>query len=330
MTMNVSEIAAAVERNAVPVVFLNVLLQQLGLPVPAVPTLLLAGSLVLGPLPLGQALAAAVLASVLADAVWYGAGRAFGYRVLSGLCTLSINPASCVNQTEARFVRWGLPSLVVAKFIPGFSTVAPPIAGALRMPIAGFLLAAAIGALLWAGLALGTGWLARGAVPGLIAELDRHGGFAAAAVGSALCAWLAWKLWQRRRFKRLAELPYVTVAELRAAMATAQPPLLLDLRGVSMIAQTGPIVGAVVAEHDRLEHAVADWPKYRAVVTMCACPQDAGAIDAARRLVAQGYLDVRPLKGGYDAWMQEAASAGSATALAPPLKVQRRPGQGSA
>jgi membrane protein DedA with SNARE-associated domain/rhodanese-related sulfurtransferase len=305
--MNATDIAAAVERNAVPVVFLNVLMQQLGLPVPAVPTLLLAGSLAVGPQPLGQVLAAAVLASVLADAAWYGAGRAFGYRVLSGLCTLSINPASCVSQTEARFVRWGLPSLVVAKFVPGFSTVAPPIAGALHMPIAGFLLAAGMGALLWAGLALGTGWLMRGAVPGLIADLDRHGGFAAAAVGAILGSWLAWKLWQRRRFTRLAALPQVTAAELRRAMATEQPPLLLDLRGASMIAQTGPIAGAVVTEHDLLEQAVRDWPKHRAVVTLCACPQDAGAIEAAQRLLAQGYLDVRPLKGGYEAWIREAA-----------------------
>ena len=305
--MNAADITAAVERNAVPVVFLNVLMQQLGLPVPAVPTLLLAGSLALGPQPLGQVLAAAVLASVLADAAWYGAGRAFGYRVLSGLCTLSINPASCVSQSEARFVRWGLPSLVVAKFVPGFSTVAPPITGALRIPIAGFLLAAGIGALLWAGLALGTGWLMRGAVPGLIADLDRHGGFAAAAVGAALGSWLAWKLWQRRRFRRLAALPQVTAAKLRRAMATEQPPLLLDLPGASMIAQTGPIAGAVVTEHDLLEQAVRDWPKHRTVVTLCACPQDAGAIEAAQRLLAQGYLDVRPLKGGYDAWIREAA-----------------------
>lgn len=303
--MNATEIAELVERNAVPVVFLNVLMQQLGLPVPAVPTLLLAGSLAMGPQPLGQVLAAAVLASVLADAAWYGAGRAFGYRVLSGLCTLSINPASCVSQTEARFVRWGLPSLVVAKFVPGFSTVAPPIAGALRMPIAG--LAAGSGALLWAGLALGTGWLMRGAVPGLIADLDRHGGFAAAAAGAALGSWLAWKLWQRRRFRRLSALPHVTAIKLREAMASEQPPLLLDLRGASMIAQTDPIAGAVVAEHDLLEQAVRDWPKHRAVVTMCACPQDAGAIEAAQRLLAQGYLDVRPLKGGYDAWIREAA-----------------------
>lgn len=311
--MNATDIAVAIERNAVPFVFLNVLMQQLGLPVPAVPTLLLAGSLALGPLPLGQMLAAAVLASVLADAVWYGAGRAFGYRVLSGLCVLSINPASCVNQAEARFARWGLPSLVVAKFVPGFSTVAPPIAGALRMPIVGFLLAAAIGALLWAGLALGTGWLARGAVPGLIASLDRHGSLAMVVVGVALVSWLGWKVLQRRRFKRLAERPGISAAQLRAAMTSSQPPLLLDLRGPSLIAQTGALAGAVVAEHDRLEQAVRGWPKHRPVVTLCACPQDAGAIAAAQRLIAQGYLDVRPLKGGYEAWMQDAAQAGNAT-----------------
>jgi membrane protein DedA with SNARE-associated domain/rhodanese-related sulfurtransferase len=330
LIMNFSEISAAVERDAVPVVFLNVLMQQLGLPVPAVPTLLLAGSLALGPLPLGQALAAAVLASVLADAVWYCAGRVFGYRVLSGLCTLSINPASCVSQTEARFVRWGLPSLVVAKFIPGFSTVAPPIAGALSIPIVGFLLAAGLGALLWAGLALGTGWLVRGAVPGLMADLDRNSGFAAVVVGTAFGAWLAWKLWQRRRFRRLAGLPHVTAADLRAALATAQPPLLLDLRGASMIAQTAPILGAVVAEQDRLAHAVRDWPKHRAVVTMCACPQDASAIEAARRLVALGYAEARPLKGGYSAWMQEDALAGSTAGMVPVIPVQQRAGQGSA
>ena len=97
--MNIADIAGAVERNAVPVVFVNVLLQQLGMPVPAVPTLLLAGSLALAPPMLAKMLLAAVVASVVADWIWYGAGRAFGYRVLSGLCRLSINPASCVNQT---------------------------------------------------------------------------------------------------------------------------------------------------------------------------------------------------------------------------------------
>ena len=164
--MEISQLSEALQRDAVWVVFLNVLLQQIGLPVPVVPTLLLAGSLMLGSGQFASVLAAAIVASVLADWVWYLAGRAFGYRVLSGLCKLSINPGSCVSQTEARFVRWGLGSLVFAKFIPGFSTVAPPIAGSLRMRLPGFLLAAATGAALWAGLSLGAGWLLRNEVSG--------------------------------------------------------------------------------------------------------------------------------------------------------------------
>jgi len=210
--MNIAEIAGAVERNAVPVVFVNVLLEQLGVPVPAVPTLLLAGSLAASPLTLGQALAAAVLASLVADVVWYVAGRCLGYRVLAGLCYLSVNPASCVTRTEARFVRWGLPSLVIAKFIPGFSIVASPIAGALRLPLPGFLSAAGIGALLWAGLAMGGGWLLRAAVPDAIALLDRNTGIALLVVILCPAVWLAWKVWQKLRFRRLAALPHITPA----------------------------------------------------------------------------------------------------------------------
>ena len=303
LSMNVAEIAQAVEQNAAPVVFVNVLLQQLGLPVPAVPTLMLAGSLAAAPSTLGKVLAAAVAASVVADWIWYVAGRAFGYRVLAGLCRLSINPSSCVSQTEARFVRWGIPSLVLAKFIPGFSTVAPPIAGAMRMSLAGFLLAAGIGALLWAGLAMGAGWLLRDAVPDAIAMLDRNATGALLVIVLALAVWLAWKLWQRVRFRRLSAVPHITPAELLAALEADAPPLLLDLRGASMVAETGPIPGAVVAEHDRLDHAVRDWPKDRPIVTLCACPEDAGAVAAARRLLDQGYVSVRPLTGGYDAWL---------------------------
>ena len=301
--MEISQLSEALQRDAAWVVFLNVLLQQVGLPVPAVPTLLLAGSLVATPGQLANVLAAAIVASVFADWMWYLAGRAFGYRVLSGLCKLSINPGSCVSQTEARFVRWGLGSLVVAKFIPGFSTVAPPIAGSLRMGLPGFLLAAATGAALWAGLALGAGWILRKEVQTAINAVDTHAGNALMLVTGAFIVWLAWKLWQKYRFRKLSAVPHITPGELIAAMEAQYPPLVLDLRGHSMVAETGPIVGATVAEHDRLLDAVGGWPKDRPIVTLCACPEDAGAIQAARRLQKEGYMSVRPLKGGYEAWL---------------------------
>lgn len=305
--MDIAQITATLRQDAVTVVFFNVLLQQLGLPVPAVPTLLLAGSLAATSGSLGQVLAAAVVASVLADWLWYWSGKVFGYRVLAGLCKLSINPSSCVSQTEARFIRWGISSLVVAKFIPGFSTVAPPIAGALRMSQAGFLLAAGVGAALWAGAALGAGWLLQDAVQSAIAALDRHAARALLVVLVLLAVWLGWKLWQKYRFRKFCAVPHVTPAELLAALDSDTPPLVLDLRGATMIAATGPIVGARVAEHDFLHEAVGDWPKDRPIVTLCACPEDAGAVQAARHLLNAGYLSVKPLKGGYEAWLASRA-----------------------
>ncbi|MDT3670557.1 MAG: VTT domain-containing protein [Aromatoleum sp.] len=301
--MDLSQIAESIQRDAVSVVFVNVLLQQVGLPVPAVPTLLVAGSLAAGFGQVGAMLAAAVLASVVADWLWYLSGRQFGYRVLSSLCRLSINPASCVTQTEARFMRWGLWSLVVAKFVPGFSTVAPPIAGSLRMPLPGFLLAAGAGAALWAGGAILAGWWLRDELQEALAVMSRQGTTVIVVVAGAVAGWLAWKLWQRYRFEKLAAIPHVTPLELMEALASETPPLLLDLRSAAMVAETGPIAGARAADVEKLLDAVGDWPHERPVVTMCACPADATAVRAARVLNELGFVAVRPLKGGYDAWI---------------------------
>src|SRR5688500_3640357 len=95
-------------------VFCNVFLVQVGAPVPAVPTLMIAGALAAtGNMSLSAIIAVAVAASVVADAIWYAVGRSYGMRVLRMLCRVSISPDSCVRQTEDKFVRWGAPSLIV-------------------------------------------------------------------------------------------------------------------------------------------------------------------------------------------------------------------------
>jgi membrane protein DedA with SNARE-associated domain/rhodanese-related sulfurtransferase len=309
--MDITPITEAIQRDPTSIVFVNVLLQQLGLPVPVLPTLLVAGSLAGSPGQAVQMLAAAVLASVIADWTWYLAGRAFGYRVLSGLCRLSINPGSCVSETEARFVRWGVWSLVIAKFVPGFSTVAPPIAGSLRMSLPSFIAAASLGAAIWAGAAIFIGWLMRAEVQTAVDLMSRHGTGAITAIALGLCAWLAWKLWQKYRFDQLAAIPHITPAELSAVLRSDTPPLLLDFRGDALIAQTGPIDGATQAHMDDLPRAVSHWPKYRHIVTLCACPADATAVRAARSLVKLGYTSVRPLKGGYESWIRHLGQHGS-------------------
>jgi membrane protein DedA with SNARE-associated domain/rhodanese-related sulfurtransferase len=308
--MDITAVTEAIQRDPVSIVFVNVLLEQLGLPVPAVPTLLVAGSLAGSSGQALQMLMAAVLASLIADWIWYLAGRAFGYRVLSGLCRLSINPGSCVSETEARFIRWGVWSLVIAKFIPGFSTVAPPIAGSLRMPLPSFIAAAGVGAAMWAGTAILTGWLLRAEVHSAVELMTRHGIMAITVIALGLCVWLAWKLWQKYRFEQLAAIPHITPAELMAAMESETPPLLLDFRGDAMIAQTGPIDGATQARLDDLPQAVSHWPKHRHIVTLCACPEDATAVRAAHSLKKLGYTSARPLKGGYEAWIRHLGQRG--------------------
>jgi membrane protein DedA with SNARE-associated domain/rhodanese-related sulfurtransferase len=315
--MDIPSLTQALARDGAWVVLLNVLLQQVGLPIPAVPTLMVAGSLAGWSPQAGLLLAAAVLASVVADGLWYLAGRAFGYRVLSVLCRLSINPGSCVTQTEERFLRWGVWSLVIAKFVPGFSTVAPPIAGALRMPLPRGSWAAAVGAALWAGAALLAGWLLRDQLQATLALMDGHEALVLALLALALGLWIAARLWQKRRFERAAAIPHIGPAELMQAMRSARPPLLLDLRGASMLAATGPVAGASPAALDRLHEVVGQWPKDHPIVTFCACPQDATAVRAAGELVRAGYTAVRPLAGGYDAWMRQLASDSLKTAAPP-------------
>lgn len=301
--MDISTITEAIQRDANWVVFVNVLLQQLGLPVPVMPTLLIAGSLALSSGHALQLLAVATLASLIADCAWYLVGRAFGYRVLSGLCKLSINPGSCVSETESRFVRWGVWSLLIAKFVPGFSTVAPPIAGSLRMSMPSFMVAAGLGAALWAGAALLAGLLLRDEVNIVIGALSDHGRMVVAVLAVGLGIMLAWKLWRRHGFKKLSSISRITPVELAQALSADAPLLLLDFRGAAQTARTGPLAGFTPASLDDLAQQVSQWPKHHGIVTMCACPEDATAVHAAQRLKKLGYTSVRPLKGGYESWM---------------------------
>src|SRR6185312_9164622 len=197
-------IAAELARYGVPFVGLNVLLQQLGLPIPAVPTMMVAGALaVSGRIDLLAAFAVAVAASLVADLLWFYAGRRYGYPVLRFLCRVSLSPDTCVRQTEGIFERWGFYSVVVSKFVPGFSTVAPPIAGALSMRVGAFALASIASAVLWAGAAMVAGALFANQIDAVLIWMSLHLPLAGFAVFGVAAAYAAMKAWQRLRIARL-------------------------------------------------------------------------------------------------------------------------------
>jgi membrane protein DedA with SNARE-associated domain len=267
----VNELTGLVLEYGVGFVFLNVLFQQLGVPVPAVPTLLVAGALAAdGKLPFGKLLAAVLVATVAADTVWFFLGRRYGQKILKTLCKMSLSPDSCVRQTEGLFDTYGLASLLFAKFVPGYSTVAPPLAGAARAPLHRFLLFTAGGALLWSGSALALGVLFHGAIEMALSTLTSLGGGALVLLGGAFLLYIAVKWMQRRRFYRVLRMARIRAADLRRLMDEGKAPVIVDVRSNNARARDPRrIPGAIVADILELDDKVSHLPTDQEIVLYC-------------------------------------------------------------
>ena len=265
------EIPRLLSQHGLALVFGNVLLTQLGVPVPAVPTLIVAGAYVQqGGFDPAAVLAVAVFGSLLGDSPWYAAGRRYGYRVLSFLCRMAVEPAVCVQRTEDRLTRWGAPSLTIAKFVPGFATVAPPLAGATRMPFAAFVLYSAIGAALWAGAAVLAGVVLHAQVERAIEWMQVAGARAALAMALLLVGYVAVKWAQRYRFMRTLRMARIDPHELHAIMRSDEPPVILDARShAARRADPRHIPGAKPVDIERPEAVLVDVSPGRDVVIYC-------------------------------------------------------------
>jgi membrane protein DedA with SNARE-associated domain/rhodanese-related sulfurtransferase len=286
-------------------VFANVLLEQLGLPIPAVPTLVVAGALAaegeLSPL---AVFGLAFVACMMGDAVWFLAGRRYGRRVMTFLCRVSLSPDSCVRQTEFRFERWGRLTLVLSKFIPGLSTIAPPLAGAMRLGWPSFLLLNSLGVVIWAGVAIGAGMAFHAQINEFIARLEGLGTLAAEAVGVLLGGYVALKWWERRRFYKALRIARIGVADLRVLMDGGRRPVVVDVRSPGA-RDLDPrfIPGALAMDAAEVDGRLGELPADREIVFYCTCPNEASAAQVAKKLIGLGYTKVRPLHGGLDAWI---------------------------
>jgi len=286
-------------------IFLNVLLEQLGLPLPAVPTLVIAGALAAnGRLPAAAVFALAVAACLIGDSSWYLAGRRYGSRVMKLLCRISLTPDTCVSQTQASFERWGPRALVVAKFVPGLSLIAPPLAGATHMRFARFAVFTAAGAILWVGAALLAGRLLKSQIAQLLPRLSGIGGTVVVVVLALLGAYIGFKWWERRRFYAALDMARINVDELNDRMQGEIAPVVVDVRSpTARNLERRRIPGALYVPMQQVEQHVRDLPRDREIILYCTCPNEATAAQAARLLFRQGFRHVRPLRGGLDAWI---------------------------
>lgn len=309
------EIITLIAQYGLLLIFFIVVMEQIGLPVPALPVLVVAGSLAAaGRLSLPGIVLVALVACLLCDLMWYWAGRYFGARVLRGLCRISLSPDSCVHQSELRFERWRGQMLVVAKFIPGLSLVAPPLVGALGLRLRVFLLFDGLGALLWASVAVGLGYAFAAQIDRLLLDLVTAGKVAFELVLGLLVLFILYKWWRRWRLRIALQMPRMTVEQLHRERAGSQAPLVIDVRStVSRQLDPRIISGALLVDLEHIGQAVHGVPRERELVIYCNCPNEATSARAAQTLVARGYRRVRPLQGGLPAW----AAAGLPVQLLP-------------
>lgn len=318
-------IATQLAQYGVPLVGLNVLLQQIGLPIPAVPTMMIAGALaVAGRIDFLQAFAVSVMASLVADMLWFWAGRRYGYPVLRFLCRISLSPDTCVRQTEGIFERWGFFSVVVSKFVPGFATVAPPIAGALKMQTGAFVVASLASAALWVGAAMIAGVVFARQIDVALTWMASNFAVAAVVLAALVAAYAVLKAVQRWRMSRFLAASVISIGDLRERLAGDPRPFLIDV-GSSLAHHARPhIPGAALLDLDAIARSN-DFPDDRDIVVYCACPNEESARRAAQLLMRKGYRRVRPLLGGIDAWI----AAGHPVESGVPLKFAKSPAHGT-
>ena len=296
---------AAVGHFGLIAVFINVLVDQMGIPVPAVPTLILAGALAVdGKLSANGLFVVAVSACLIGDLGWFVAGRVYGNRVMKLLCRISLTPDSCVSETQQRFERWGANALIFSKFIPGLSIVAPPLAGATRMRLTRFIAFSTLGSALWVGAAVGLGMLLKPQIDRLLPHLQDIGSMAGEIIVVLLILYIAFKWWERRRFFAFLRMARINVNELYKQLDAGTPPVIIDVRSTTAQAlEPRRIPGALHVPLQNFERHIQELPRDREIVLYCTCPNEASAAKVAKQLMNFGFKRVRPLYGGLDAWI---------------------------
>jgi membrane protein DedA with SNARE-associated domain len=267
----VSDFLAFVVQHGEIVLFLYVLADQLGVPIPAAPILLAAGGLAAaGRLSLPGAVGLGVLASLVADLIWYTVGRLRGSRVLGLLCRVSLEPDTCVRRTENVFLRHGVRFLLFAKFVPGLGTVGPPLAGIVRVGVLRFAIYSATGAFLWAGAWMAVGYGAGQAVERVVTRAGQVGAILAVALAVVILGYVVLKWIGRRRFLRSLRIARVSPEDLKARLDSGEKPLIVDLRTtLDVTAAPYAIPGAIRLAAEDLEHGTRELPRDRDVILYC-------------------------------------------------------------
>jgi membrane protein DedA with SNARE-associated domain/rhodanese-related sulfurtransferase len=292
--------------HGLPIVFLAVFLDQMGVPIPAVPWLLAAGALAAaGKFHWFMALDLSILACLIADLFWFYLGRYRGTQVLGLLCRLSLEPDSCVRKTVNLFTRYGMRGIVGAKFVPGMATITPPLAGMSGVSVGQFLAYDSLGSLLYSGSFILLGYIFSNQIAQIATAFSNIGGGLLTVIVAVVVLYIAYKYWERRRLLNELRMAKITPGELGQMLEAGQIPLILDVRSVIELEQEPAIIrGAIHLAMDELDKRQHEFPRDREIIIYCDCPNEESSAKTALILRKKGFTRVRPLLGGIAAWRE--------------------------
>jgi membrane protein DedA with SNARE-associated domain len=254
-------------------VFFIVLAEAVGLPVPAAVALVAGGAAAAaGMLGVFRLLLLAVLAMMTGDILLFVAGRYMGWGLLGFLCKLSVNPETCILRSAESFYKRGNATLLFAKFLPGINTMAPPLAGSMRMPLDDFLRLDVAGASLYATVYVAVGFLFRDFLVSLIRGFQTAGRAVEAATVLALVGYALYRVWLYRKHAVYRVVPRIQVEEVTRMLASEERDkvLLMDVRSHGYYdAQTARIKGSIRLEPNNLKEELKNIPKDKDIYVYC-------------------------------------------------------------
>lgn len=290
--------------HAYAILFLWVLVEQLGLPIPSIPLLFTAGTLsATHRVSAFSALLCVIAACVVSDSTWFALGRRYGGRVIRLLCKLSLEATTCVAKTEGYFTRRGAETLLFAKFVPGLSTVAAPIAGQTRMRYSRFLMFDLSGSMLWS-----LSFLLAGRFFGDVAKRSQAffgflSHFAAVVFILMVAAFLIWRVVKQRQFLAQVRDLRIEPAAVKQMIDDDLQPYIVDLRHpLDYLPDPRVLPGAVRIGPSEIAAHAERIPRDRDIILYCTCPSEETSAKVALQLHRLGITRVRPLRGGFDGW----------------------------
>jgi membrane protein DedA with SNARE-associated domain/rhodanese-related sulfurtransferase len=296
-------------KHGYSVLFASVFARQMWLPIPSALVLIAAGALAAsGRMTLAAALGLAILACLLADVVWYEAGRRWGDRILHFIYGLALDPDAAARRSKETFVRHGPRTLMLAKFVLGLDAATPSLAGLSGISRLRFVVFDAVGAALWSGAYAGLGYAFGNDLDRAAAYATRLGTLWMVIVFALLVMYVGRKLIRWHRFVRECRIARITPEELNKKLDAGEKVLVVDLHR----RRDGPrghqgIPGAVCIDPQRLQQGAKHdgripMPRDCEVVLYCAAPHELTSARVALELRRRGIAHVRALAGGLRGW----------------------------